>query len=232
MEATIKKETLNNELYYDNQLMVKITIEYPQISANAPDEGAVAFNRYYQEEAVKLSEVGEDTLYPDAVAQYQYDMQQGYPFNSYELVQDYTITYNKLPIISLYRDVYTYTGGAHGLTQRTGDTWEMTESALLDLRDLFVEGYDYNDIILKIIRVEATARQERGEVDYFDDYLTLVETYYDEDNFYLSDKGIVIYYPLYSIAPYASGIQEFLIPYRIFGKNLVIPKQKKKAMWY
>ena len=231
MEVTIRDEALNNELYYDAQLMVKIAIEYPQIEANAPEEGAMAFNQYYQDEAVKLSEMGEDSLYPDAVAQYKFDMQQGFPFNSYELMQVFTVTYNKLPIISLYRDVYTYTGGAHGLTERTANTWEMDESALLELSDLFVEGYDYNAVILETIKAEAKKRQESGEVEYFDDYMELIDEYYDEKNFYLKDEGIVIFYPLYSIAPYYVGIQEFLIPYRIFGENLIRLK-KTKLMWY
>ena len=49
---------------------------------------------------------------------------------------------------------------------------------------------------------------------YFDDYFHLVRENFKPNNFYLVDEGIVIYYDLYDIAPYAAGIRTFLIPFR------------------
>ncbi|MEA4987263.1 MAG: RsiV family protein, partial [Anaerovorax sp.] len=48
---------------------------------------------------------------------------------------------------------------------------------------------------------------------YFDDYETLVVETFNPKNFYCTPEGVVVYYLQYDIAPYSSGIREFLIPY-------------------
>ncbi|TET09608.1 MAG: DUF3298 domain-containing protein [Candidatus Atribacteria bacterium] len=41
----------------------------------------------------------------------------------------------------------------------------------------------------------------------------------EEQPFYLIEDGIVVYFGLYEIAPYASGIRYFKIPYFLFGHS-------------
>jgi hypothetical protein len=48
---------------------------------------------------------------------------------------------------------------------------------------------------------------------YFDNYEELVEQTFNENSFYFTPEGVVIYFQLYHIAPYSSGIREFLLPY-------------------
>lgn len=48
---------------------------------------------------------------------------------------------------------------------------------------------------------------------YFENAGELAEKTFRADRFYCTPEGIVIYYQQYDIAPYASGIPEFLIPY-------------------
>lgn len=48
---------------------------------------------------------------------------------------------------------------------------------------------------------------------YFDDYEVLLRENFDEQNFYSTPGGLVVFYPQYSIAPYSSGIREFQFPY-------------------
>ena len=47
----------------------------------------------------------------------------------------------------------------------------------------------------------------------FDDYPELLRSTFQAGNFYLTPEGIVIYYQQYDIAPYSSGITEFLLPF-------------------
>jgi hypothetical protein len=48
---------------------------------------------------------------------------------------------------------------------------------------------------------------------YFENYKELIAKTFDRNHFYCTPDGIVIYYQQYDIAPYSSGIREFLIPY-------------------
>jgi ABC-type Fe3+-hydroxamate transport system substrate-binding protein len=51
---------------------------------------------------------------------------------------------------------------------------------------------------------------------YFKEAMETVKDFTDEQPFYITPKGIVVVYGLYEIAPYAAGIQEFLVPFSAF----------------
>lgn len=199
---------------FNDTLMVDATIRYPQLSGG-PIPGFEIFNDYYRREAAELIGYAQETLYPAAVDQYRNAQRQGFPFHHYVLVYAYVITCRS-GLLSLYADRYEYTGGAHGLTMRNGYTWEPVLGKTLALSDLFVAGYDYNAVILPAVEDEARFRQSTGEADYFDGLSENIRAYYNEENYYLSPGGVVIFYPLYTIAPYAAGIQTFTVPYALF----------------
>ena len=216
----IKSQVLKDTLYYRRIPMVNIDLTIPAITGN--DLATSRFNMYYRQQARASFNYARTQLYPQAVRQYQYAVSQNFPFHGYELVQTFDPTYCKKPIISLYYDLYEFTGGAHGSTTRTGNTWDMSRGVVLRLNDFFKPGYDYSKIILRTIENEARRRQETGQVQYLDNLTENIVKYYDDRNFYISETGIVIFYPLYTIAPYVAGIQTFTIPWVIFGDNLII----------
>lgn len=216
----IKSQVLKHTFHYRRIPMVSIDLSIPHIAGN--DLAASRFNMYYRQRARASFNHARSRLYPQAVKQYQYAMSQGFPFHSFELVQVFEPSYCRKPIVSLYYDQYEYTGGAHGNTIREGNTWDMGRGALLRLSDLFREGYDYRKIIISTIEGEAQRRQATGQVQYLDHLSENIVKFYDDRNYYLSEAGIVIFYPLYTIAPYVAGIQTFTIPWVLFGNNLKI----------
>lgn len=216
----IRKQAIRDKLNFGRTLMVNVNLEFPAMVGH--DMAAVRFNHYNRQKAQKSYNYARIKLFPQAVKQYQFSKSQDYPFNAYELMQVYEVTYCTKPIVSLFFDLYEYTGGAHGNTIRTGNTWDLKKGNLLILNDLFMKDYDYNKVILKTIEAEARRRQISGKADYFEDLPQNLVKFYDEKNFYLTEGGIAIFYPLYTIAPYAVGIQVFIIPYLLFGNNLKI----------
>jgi hypothetical protein len=216
----INKQTINDKLYYGKTPMIQIDLSFPAMTGHSAS--MVRFNLYNRQKAFKSYDYARIKLYPQAVKQYQFSKSQGYPFHAYELVQNFDVTYCKKPILSLYFDLYEFTGGAHGNTVRTGNTWDLKRGTLIKLNELFVRDYDYNQIILKTIQAEARHRQISGKADYFENLNENLVKFYDEKNFYLTESGIAIFYPLYTIAPYAVGIQVFVIPYLLFGSNMTV----------
>lgn len=214
----IRKQTLNDKLYYNRVLMVDIRIEYPSISGYEGNTGR--FNLYYRQKARKNYRYASTKLYQDAVKQYKFAQSQGYPFNAYEFVEVFEATYCKNSLVSLYYDIYEFTGGAHGNTTRKGNTWDMRKGEMLSMGDLFAKNYDYKSVILKHVEAEARRRQITGMATYFENMEENIRKYFDEANFYLTEEGLAVFYPLYSISPYADGIQVFIIPYLFFGENI------------
>lgn len=221
--ATVARRTIQEKHTYQGMAMVNADIAWPAAGGDAPRLFARRFNEYYEREAQKRRRHAREAMYADALADYKFSQGKGYPFNPYELMQVFDVSYNSMPVLSLYFDVYQYTGGAHGMTERTGNTWDLHRCRMLEMRDLFARGYDYRGAILRYVEAEALRRQAGGEAQYFEGLAENVYKYFDERNYYLSCQGLNLFYPLYSLAPYYVGIQAFAVPYGIFGNNLAYP---------
>ncbi len=213
------KRQITDTLKYKGKTMINIDINYPNIE-RTNQIAKIKINSYYDKKAQKLYKRAKTKLYYDAVKQYEYAISQGFPFNAYQVVSVFETNYNCPPLLSIYEDVYEYTGGAHGNTVKYSDTWEINIGKRLLLSNLFKRGYDYRRVILKEIEKQAIKLEQSGQIPFFDDYKLGIKKYFDEKNYYLTTNGLAIYYPLYTIAPYVAGIIVFIIPYYIFGKNL------------
>lgn len=132
----------------------------------------------------------------------------------YEAVATYFVSYNKNSVLSVTIELYSYTGGAHGITVRKSYNIDLKNGRNLQLNDLFKKDYNYQDIINKEIKKQIDAAPEGY---YFKDEFKTIKA---DQPYYLKDKGIVIYFGLYEIAPYATGFPEFLIPYEMLKDGL------------
>lgn len=215
----IKKQTIKDKLYHNKVLMVDVKIDYPALTSGY-DGNAMRFNMHYRQKAHKNYRYVSTKLYPAAVKQYNTAKTQNFPFNAFEFVEVFEPTYCKKPLISLFYDLYEFTGGAHGNTIRKGNTWDMRKGTMIPLEALFERDYDYKSFILRYIESDARRRQITGMAHYFEGLSENLHKYFDEKNFYLTEEGIAIFYPLYTIAPYVEGIQVFIIPYQLFGDKL------------
>lgn len=201
----INKNILEKELYCDGTVVLKYHIEYPCIYGDIAN--ASTFNDYNKCLALNIQNNAETELYNDAVNTYIYNKKNGYPTMVYEVYTNFEITYNKLDILSLYIDEYTFTGGAHGSTIRSSQTWNLSYGKTLELASFFpCNPYFMIDILNQI-----NAQIAKEPDIYFDNTCQLVLEAFNPRSFYITPNAIVIYFQQYDIAPYSSGIREFFI---------------------
>ena len=136
------------------------------------------------------------------------------PLISYQLYARYKIT-NKDDIISFYIDYYQFTGGAHGITNRVAYNIDVATGNELKLEDIFKKDFLYKDVINNEI-----SRQIKKDPDRYFTGKDGFNGINENQNFYIKNKKLVIYFELYEIAPYASGISEFVIPNKIIKENM------------
>lgn len=197
------------EMKYEGVTVLNYRIEYPEFLSNNYKSGIKVVNQYYRDKALALQNKFRTKLYQMAVDQYLDDIKNGFPIRVFEALQTFEVTYNQSCIISLYFDNYQYTGGAHGLTTRTSQTWNLKTRKMIKLRELYRCSGNYKSYIKKKIIAEI---KENPEL-YFENYEELVEQTFSVNNFYTTSQGVVVYFQQYDIAPYSSGIREFLLPY-------------------
>lgn len=121
----------------------------------------------------------------------------------------YKTRYASKDLLSVTVMYHQYTGGAHGLEILKGYNFDLVSGELLNLSDLFAEDFDYS----KAIGTEVLSAMKSNPEDYFPIDDNGIKNITGDHPYYLEDGNLVIYYGLYELAPYSSGIPEFRIPF-------------------
>lgn len=210
---TITQHVLTDTMDYQGMPVLNCQIRYPQFTSTCSREAARTVNEYYSSLAREKGDYCRSVLYPRAVESAKYSRERNYPFFAYEFDMSYKVTYNEGCVVSLYMDQYEFTGGAHGSTLRTSRTWDFETGRQLTLEDFYRHNPGFIRDIQNWIEYEIAGRLKSNPSTYFDDYPKLLRSTFQDGNFYLTPKGIVLYYQQYDIAPYSSGIPEFLLAF-------------------
>lgn len=121
-----------------------------------------------------------------------------------QLVANYEIKTNLRGVFSLNLIVYDFTGGAHGMTFVRSLNFDTSTGDTVSLPQLFTSGHAYIDTINDYIEKKI----KKWQIDVIEPFQTITP---DQD-FYIADNSIVIYFQLYELAPYSSGFPYFPIP--------------------
>lgn len=124
--------------------------------------------------------------------------------NLLEMVGEFEIKTNERGILSLSLTVYSFTGGAHGMTIVKSLTFDVATGKQYELKDLFKDDSQYVKILSNIIAIKI----KDWETLLLDKFTQIRS---DQD-FYLADHSLVIYFQLYEITPYVAGFPYFPIP--------------------
>lgn len=114
--------------------------------------------------------------------------------------------YNNNGLYSLISEIYEYTEGTYGVSKRRVLNVDINNSCVILLEDLFSDDA-YIDML--------NSKLEKLSEDSMYSDLWEKPVISDEQNeyFYFTDKGLVIFYPPYELSYYARGFVEFTIPY-------------------
>ncbi|MEI6286912.1 MAG: DUF3298 domain-containing protein [Bacillota bacterium] len=115
--------------------------------------------------------------------------------------------YNKENILSVAMSEYSFAGGAHGMAFQYAHTIDLLSGKEIVLSALFNDKSDWKGMINAYIT---------SEIKYYQRDLKF-EGIKDDQNYYLSNQGLVIFFNPYEIGPWVEGMPTFVIPYRIFS---------------
>lgn len=201
------------QFYYNNTVALTLGIHYPQIEIPDAQRVQNKINGRIEEQTQDFYYYASGTLYYQAVQEYKDSISHDFPFRPYDAVLNYQPTFNESCYLSMYRDKYEYTGGAHGNTNRESDTWSLKTGRNLPLSYFFDFGENYRRTVIDQILALAEQNMKENPNIYFDEYSLLIQKYFNPKNYYLTSDGIAVYYQQYEIAPYSTGIVVFTIPY-------------------
>lgn len=201
------------KIEHEGTVIISGLLSQPIFSGETRHIALRLINRYYEHFTKELIYYCNDKLKPSAIEELKYRTENGYPFNPYELRSDFTVTYNKDGLLSLYTDVYEYTGGAHGNTHRFADMWHTAIGLPASVLEFFPKGTKIKKVLTDAAAAIAAEQILAGTDMYFDDYPTLMKKEFSYSNIYITETGLALFYQQYAIAPYAEGIPVFITPF-------------------
>ena len=116
----------------------------------------------------------------------------------------YEMKNNQRQVLSLSLSNYTYHyHAAHGMTYIKSLTFDLQKGKLCELKDLFKPGSDYVQTLSILIHKQIKQR----DIQLLNGF-TVIRPNQD---FYIADKVLVVYFQLYEITPYVFGFPMFPI---------------------
>lgn len=193
---------------------IKITLQYPQLDGLEDKSVQDKINTAFEKAAVDAKNEGLKNV---ADTDWNAPGYTGSP-NKYETYFDYRVKYNQNGLLSLTFDDYQYTGGAHGMTVRTAHTINLQTGEEYKLKDLFNNDAAYVPFISNVVRTEIDERTKEGLLAEIQG--TSFSTIRPDQDFFLSDAAVVVYFQQYEYFPYAAGIQEFPVSFSALNSLL------------
>ena len=89
----VETKSLVKSFTHDNTTVLTYTIHYPQFASALYPVTAQMINAYYRNRANHLARRIALQMYPQAVEGYRDSVEQGYPFNEYQVFRTFEVTY-------------------------------------------------------------------------------------------------------------------------------------------
>ncbi len=153
-------------------------------------------------------------IYDEMVESYEDLLSFNGPEDITYVESNYIITMEK-DLLLIDQDIYTYLLGAnHGYSYRNTVYIDLGTGVTYGLDDLFKA----DSGVWKYLSQAVTGQMQENmdEMGYFEDKVEISQ----DTPFAIKQEGLVIYYVEGEIAPYASGMQEFFIPFSNLNKYI------------
>ncbi|WP_369797426.1 DUF3298 and DUF4163 domain-containing protein [Paucisalibacillus sp. EB02] len=126
------------------------------------------------------------------------------PSTVVEMLGTYEIKNNQRDVLSISLTNYTYHDkAAHGMTYIKSLTFDLESGKKCELKELFKPDSNYVEILSANIQQQIAQR----DIQLIEDFTEISPN----QDFYIADKTLVIYFQLYEITPYVYGFPMFPI---------------------
>ena len=199
--------TITDLVIKEDHKALKVDIVFPLVQGIKDKQVEEKINQTIQKDVLNFKEM----LQTYSEEYLQGAKEEGWEIRKYEAFAYYIVHYQKDDLLSLSVFYYSYTLGAHGHTLQRAYNFNLENGEKILLSNILKEKKDYVDVINQEIKRQI----ELNPQEYFTEW-SVFQSISEEQPFYLIEDGIVVYFGLYEIAPYSSGIRYFKIPYSLF----------------
>jgi hypothetical protein len=149
-------------------------------------------------------------LLPKVISDYKDAVKHSESFSEVKVTSIARLCYNANGVLSLYTDV-TEQDAVGSLTVRFADVWSLSTGCPLPKASFFPKNVNYKKK-LKNFAIKEVKRLTDNELGvYFDHARKNCSRHFSTEHFYITSEGLVIFYPMYSIASRMEAIPAFTL---------------------
>lgn len=200
-----------------------ISIQYPEITESTSKTAMDSVNSFIEKSLLKWADKDPESF--DEMANQFFEGYKSFDegFDSpigWSLERNVEVVYNTPKVLSISISDYQFTGGAHPNSFLIYASFNMSTGEKIKLSDILVDGYEaeLNAIgekeFRKVREVEPGQNLEEAGFWFENDKFSL------NDNFAITEDGLIFFYNSYDVAPYAAGPTELELNYEAI-KNLM-----------
>lgn len=134
-------------------------------------------------------------------------------FHPWHASMDYEITFWKDPLLSIRIDIKEQGPVTPPVSLCIGEVWDCSSGYPCSLRTFLpVKQLRWKSKLISQLQKQAKQRLNSGDCLFHTECLAVIKQKFDSNRFYLTEDGLVIFYPLYILGSYGEGIPTFTIP--------------------
>jgi hypothetical protein len=204
-----KADTIKSK---DGAVLVEYDAALPLVSGGSA-KAITTINEYYKQEMQAFLTNAETELKTTAQLNYDNSKQSGNSFIPCNAHENYTVEYSKNGVLSIAREINFFFGSVNVDANVKSDTFDMLTGDRIVLDNIFSVGED--TYLPRLSGAVSAQIKKLGAVNagYYDDYEQRAKDYLLKEDFYLTENGVVVYYPTITVAPEMLGVCRFEIPY-------------------
>ena len=202
---------LEREWTVDGVPVLRLTGSLPQ-PVGKPSRTLRRIQRFYQHQARCYLRYCQRFLLPLAEEAYRTALASSAPLPLYTAELSYEVTCSRGGIWSLHTDSRQRCGGQTEVLRR-GDTWDLRTGYPIPLSDCFPRRSPLRKTILAAAAAEIRRRGDAEAVPWREDWQLRLRRSFNRENFFLTEEGLRVFWPMYALAPGELGCPDFLLPY-------------------
>lgn len=214
MRDTLQTEAVSTERAWteDGIPILTASLSLPK-PVPCTDRTERRIQRYYQSQGRAFLRACELNLLPQAKAAYRAALADSRPLPCLSAALTYTVTYNADGLWSLYtQSRETGLPGHPTLLRRWGDTWNLHTGYPIPLQAAFPKQRGWKRALLAQIAQQIRQQETCGLAQYHPNWPSALRRCFNPRNFFLTETGISVFFPMFALAPAAEGIPTFSIP--------------------
>ena len=134
-------------------------------------------------------------------------------FLPWQVSMDYEITFWKAPLLSIRIDIKEQGPVSPPISLCIGEVWDCNSGYPCSLHAFLpAKLHHRKHALTEQLQQQAQQRMDNEDCLFHANCLFIIKQAFDPSNFYLTENGLVIFYPLYTLGSYSEGIPTFTIP--------------------